>query len=136
MSETTRTELSLSSDFLEWLVAKTHEFDVKNESTGEADDDDAVASILEDRGDDPVYDELVTAIDDLTERQQIELVALAWLGRAEDEGGGGGETFEELFEVARGERVNKTSSYLLGMPLLADYLEEGLEKLEANRSSE
>lgn len=122
-------ELSLSSDFLAWLVAKTHEFDVKDSSTGEAEDDDQIASILEDRGDDPVFDELVTAIEDLNERQQIELVALAWLGRAEEEGGGG-DSFEDLFELARGERVNKTSTYLLGMPLLADYLEEGMAKLE------
>ncbi|MEL6277330.1 MAG: DUF3775 domain-containing protein [Pseudomonadota bacterium] len=121
-------ELTLSSDFLNWLVTKAHEFDVKDASTGDADDDDQVASILEDRGDDPVFEEMTTAIEDLNERQQIELVALAWLGRAEEEGSGS-ESFEELFELARNERVNKTSVYLLGMPLLSDYLLEGMNKL-------
>lgn len=32
-------------------------------------------------------------------------------------------------DTARHERVNSTARYLMGMPLLADYLEEGLEKL-------
>jgi hypothetical protein len=39
------------------------------------------------------------------------------------------EEFVEAMETARSERANATSKYLLGMPLLADYLEEGLEKL-------
>ena len=39
------------------------------------------------------------------------------------------EEFEEALSTARTERVNKTEDYLLGVPLLADYLEEGLDKL-------
>ena len=41
------------------------------------------------------------------------------------------EELEEAITTARDEAVNKTSDYLLGIPLLADYLEEGLEKLQA-----
>ena len=48
-----------------------------------------------------------------------------WVGRGTFET----EEFEEAVETARAERVNATSRYLLGMPLLADYLEEGLEKM-------
>jgi hypothetical protein len=36
---------------------------------------------------------------------------------------------EEAISVARSERVNATSDYLLGVPLLANYLEAGLDKL-------
>jgi hypothetical protein len=32
-------------------------------------------------------------------------------------------------DPARSERVNKTENYLLGVPMLSDYLEEGLEKM-------
>ena len=39
------------------------------------------------------------------------------------------DEFTEAVETARSERANATANYLLGMPLLADYLEEGLEKL-------
>jgi hypothetical protein len=39
------------------------------------------------------------------------------------------EEFAEAVDTARAERVNATAVYLLGMPLLSDYLEEGLEKM-------
>ena len=48
-------------------------------------------------------------------------MALAWIGR----GTFGPEDLDEAVETARNERVNATSRYLIGMPLLADYLEEG-----------
>ena len=39
------------------------------------------------------------------------------------------DTVDEALETARAERVNPTADYLLGIPMLSDYLEEGLEKL-------
>ncbi len=124
------TELSLSRDFLDWLIAKSQEFVVKDVATGAADEEDVDASVLEDRGDDPVFAELTEAIDDLNEQQQAELVALMWLGRDAINGDGGGESFAERVALAHVERVNSTSSYLLGAPLLSDYLAEGLAALE------
>jgi len=53
------------------------------------------------------------------------LVALTWVGR----GTYTADEFEEAIATARDERTNPTEVYLLGIPLLADYLEEGLEKL-------
>lgn len=122
-------ELSLSTDFLEWFVVKAREFDVKDVATGAADDDDPTGSILEDRGDDPVQDELSQAVEALNDRQQAELVALVWTGRSVEEGSAPDE-FEELVALARAERRNKTSTYLLGMPLLSDYVVEGAKALE------
>ena len=61
----------------------------------------------------------------------MHLVALAWIGR----GTFSAEEFDEAVQTARDERVNSTSRYLLGMPLLADYLEEGLEQLGSPRMS-
>src|SRR5262245_9263401 len=92
-------------------------------NSGEAADDPA--SILEDFADDPTRAELVSFINALNEDEQVHLVALAWIGR----GTFAVEEFDEAVETARNERVNATSRYLVGMPLLADYLEEGLEKL-------
>jgi hypothetical protein len=48
-----------------------------------------------------------------------------WIGR----GTFGSDELDDAVETARTERRNATASYLLGIPLLADYLEEGLEKL-------
>ena len=52
------------------------------------------------------------------------LVALMWIGRGTYES----DELDDALATARSERVNKTSDYLLGVPLLADYLEEGLQK--------
>ncbi|MFY0610372.1 MAG: DUF3775 domain-containing protein, partial [Hyphomicrobiaceae bacterium] len=52
-------------------------------------------------------------------------VALMWIGRGTYES----DELDTAIATARSERVNKTSAYLLGIPLLADYLEEGLQKL-------
>ena len=48
-----------------------------------------------------------------------------WVGR----GTFAPEDLAEAVSTARRERVNKTEDYLLGVPLLSDYLEEGLERL-------
>ena len=53
--------------------------------------------------------------------EQASLVALAWIGR----GSFGPEELDEALATARAERTNRTEDYLLGMPLLPDYLEEG-----------
>jgi hypothetical protein len=57
--------------------------------------------------------------------EQVSLVALMWIGRGTYESG----ELNDAMTTARSERVNKTSAYLLGVPLLADYLEEGLQTL-------
>ena len=39
------------------------------------------------------------------------------------------DELEEALSTARAEQTNRTDDYLLGMPLLPDYLEEGLDRL-------
>jgi hypothetical protein len=96
-----------------------------DDSAAASDAEDDPSSILEDFAGDSTRAELVAFINGLNEDEQVNLVALAWVGR----GTFAPEDFDEAVETARNERVNSTSRYLLGMPLLADYLEEGLEKL-------
>ena len=43
--------------------------------------DDKMIAVLEDHGDDPVVEELTSFISCPSEDEQIDLVALAWLGR-------------------------------------------------------
>lgn len=108
-----------------WIILKAREFDAKD--TGdmpqpEEDDEGNPLGVLADRTDDPTFEELTNWIDDLTDTQRSELVALFWLGR--DDG-----DFAELLEDARGQQHKSTSRYLLGSPMLGDHLEEGLERL-------
>ena len=82
-------------------------------------------SILEARANDPLEAELREFIADLNVDEQVSLVALMWVGRGTYEP----EDWDEAVDTARSERVNKTENYLLGVPMLSDYLEEGLEKM-------
>ena len=69
--------------------------------------------------------EMRAFIDRMSEDEQAELVAIMWIGRESFEA----DDLEEAIATAKAEAVNKTSQYLLGVPLLADYLEAGLEAL-------
>ena len=81
-----------------------------------------MTDVLESKPNDPVYQELVSFIRALTEDEQIALVALAWLGRGTYDV----SEWRQALETARNERNQRTAEYLLGLPLLGDYLEEGL----------
>ena len=72
----------------------------------------------------PAYDELKEFIDSLSEDEQIELVALTWIGR----GTYTADDWDEAVEVAGEEHSKHTGVYLLGQPLLAEELEEGLNE--------
>lgn len=87
--------------------------------------DDKAVAVLEEHKDDPVAEELVSIIDALSEDEQIDLVALAWLGR---DGAGPADWPETRHEAARAHN-DRTASYRLGMPMLADFIEEGFSML-------
>lgn len=119
-------DLSVSADKLCFIIAKAREFDVKDVVTDPGDSsnatDDAMLAVLEDHRDDPVVQELVAVISSMSEDEQIDLVALTWLGR----GDGGIEDWSELRAEAARAHNRRTASYLLGIPLLADYLGEAI----------
>ena len=123
--------LTIPLSTIGWIILKAREFDVKDTDVDNTlDDSDNPLGVLEDRTDDPTEDELTSWISDLTDSQKYELVALFWLGRGDADA----SDFPDLVAQARGEQGKSTSRYLLGSPLLGDYLEEGLEKLGIDTS--
>ncbi|MGE3332038.1 MAG: DUF3775 domain-containing protein [Rhodospirillaceae bacterium] len=82
------------------------------------DDDDGGLS------DSPEYEELKEYIQNLNEDEQVELVALTWIGR----GTYTADDWDEAVEIARDEHAKNAARYLLGQPLLADELEQGLDE--------
>jgi len=118
--------LDLASDKVAFIILKAREFDVKEEDSdpdeGSNPVDDNNADVLEDKGDDPVREELVGAIDGLDEDERAELIALAWLGRGTYDLAEWGEAVA----TARREHRKRGAEYLLSLPLLGDYLEDGL----------
>jgi hypothetical protein len=121
--------LAISAEKVCFVIVKAREFDVKDAVTDPDDasnaSDDNMISVLEDHGDDPVLQELTAFISGLSEDEQVDLVALAWLGR-DDNTIDDWEGLREEAQRAHGTRTTHTADYLLGMPLLGDYLEEGL----------
>ena len=118
--------LAISPDKVCFVVVKAREFDVKDVETepdpGSNPSDDRMFAVLDDDADDPVMEELTTFIDGLSDDEQIDLVALTWLGR----GDGTLEDWHALRQEAARAHNARTASYLLGQPLLPVYLEEGL----------
>ena len=76
--------LAISPEKVCFIVIKAREFDAKDIVTipDEASNasDDRMISVLENHTDDPVVAELKSFIGALTEDEQIDLVALTWLG--------------------------------------------------------
>jgi hypothetical protein len=118
--------LDIATEKVQYIITLARDFDAKVapwESSEEREDD--IEAILEDSPNDPYAAQLKTFIDELNVDEQVSLVAIMWIGRGTYEAG----DLEEALSTARAERVNETSDYLLGVPLLADYLTDGLEKL-------
>ena len=120
-------ELAISAEKVSFLIEKTREFDVKegasDPDSGSNGTDDNMIDVLEDDGGDPVVREITGFINAMTEDEQIDLVALMRLGR----GDGTIEEWDELRREAADEYSGNTASYLLGEPLISDYLAEGLD---------
>ena len=119
-------ELTLPLDVVSYIVERAKEFDVKegdsDPDSGSNPTDDGDADVLEDKPGDAVQQELQDYINGLNEDFQIELVALAWVGRGTFDI----DEWNEALETAQQEHNKRTGQYLLGLPLLGDYLEEGL----------
>ena len=121
-------ELAISAEKVRIVIAKARQFDAK-EADADPDEgsnavDDGMADVLEDDPEnDAVRQELVSFINGLNEDEQVNLVALAWLGRGTYDI----EDWDEAIDTARSEHNKRTAQYLLGLPLLGDYLADGLE---------
>lgn len=119
--------LSISTEVVCFIITKAKEFEAKDVATdvnpASNATDDHMVGVLEMGQDDPVLNEIGGHIRALNIDQQVELVALTWLGR----GDGGLEAWEELRREAARVHNDRTAQYLLGLPLLATYLEYALD---------
>jgi hypothetical protein len=120
--------LSISSENVCFLIATAREFDVQDLETdidSEADSgDDRKVATLEAAADNPTFREIRDFVETLSDEEQIDLVALMWLGRDEATL----EDWNELRAEAAAQHNKRTVDQLMGEPLVADYLEEGLSQ--------
>lgn len=121
-------EISVPTDWLGWLIAELRAFEMEDIGAAvedDADQEDGLAT-SETAGSGDLRAALVGAIDGLSARGQAELTALAWTGRALEEGQTP-DDYAGLVALAEAEQVNAPSAYLLGMPPLPDYLAEAAD---------
>jgi hypothetical protein len=127
-------ELGINPEKVRHVITEARMFDVKEEVTdpdsGSNATDDDMRDVLEDLADDPTYQQLAEFIRSLDEEEQINLVALAWVGR----GTYAASEWPEALNEARGAHNKRTAEYLTGLPMLGDYLEEGLAAMEEEKS--
>jgi hypothetical protein len=119
---------NISTETVCFVIVKAREFDVKvapdELDEGSNPTDDNMQRILEDYADDPTYEELRSFLAAQSDDDLKELVALTWIGR----GDYGADDWDEVLSEVPDVRERHTVAYLLGTPLLADYLEEGLSQ--------
>jgi hypothetical protein len=120
--------LSISSEKVCYLIVKAREFDVQDlesvPDSGSNPSDDRAIDVLEDHADNPVVQEITTLVSELSDEEKADVMALMQLGR----GDGTFEDWEALRDQAFREHAERTAAYLMGEPLLGDYLEEGLSQ--------
>lgn len=118
--------LTITPDVAFSIVLKAREFDVKVPQTdpdsGSNPSDDGSVDALEFGPNDQTHHELVSVISDLNDDEQLDLIALIWLGR--------GDFVLAEWQAARDAAQDigrqRTPRYVIGMPLVGEYLEEGL----------
>jgi hypothetical protein len=116
---------TINTDKVCFIVVKARELESEDEGV-QADasnaTDDGFVSVLTEDAFATVRNELASFIDAMDVDEQVELVALTWVGRGEFSA----DEWDEAVAQARERRQGSTSAYLLGVPLLASFLEGGL----------
>lgn len=122
-------DLNISVSMVHEIILHARAYDVKvaPETSSDASHpiDDDEMRILESRRDDYTGPELRAVINGLNDGEAVDLIALAWVGRGDFDRA----SFEEARALAVERHGDQNADYLMGMPLLGDYLEEGLAEL-------
>jgi uncharacterized protein DUF3775 len=120
-------ELTISPETAFYIIVKAREFDEQvapsDPESGSNPSDDRAVDVLEEDVDDTVEQELDAALASLNVDEQLDLMALTWLGR------GDFTSFAEARKEADEMRDKHIAVYLKGTPKLGDYVEEGLAQL-------
>jgi hypothetical protein len=121
--------LGISPDKVCFIIQKAREFHAKEDVVIPEEPlsptDDWARQMLANHTGDPSYQEMKYLIDAMDEEEQVNLVALMWLGR----GDFSADEWRAALAEARGALSSHTAEYVIGTPLVSDYLEEGMNEL-------
>lgn len=120
--------LNINPDIVCSIISHAREFHaqeqvvIPDKPDTETSDEDWAYQVLAEHDSDLTFQELKNEIEGLEPDQKDILVALMWLGRGDFDK----SEWKEALKLARSRRSAHTAEYLIGTPLVADYLEEGL----------
>jgi hypothetical protein len=121
--------LTITLEKLCFLIVKAREFDAKMEpevsDPGDNPTDDVDRMVLFDYPDDATVEEIQGFLEALNEDEIAEIVAMIWVGRGDYDV----DEWENAVSAAMEDEDSRRLEALLAIPLLADYLEEGLSQL-------
>ena len=121
--------IGISTEKVVRIIACAREHDARDHGwkdaleSGFSEENDLL--VLSEFGGEGEQSELAVILGELNDEEQASLVALAWVGRGAFSPG----EIAEAIEAAKADAASKAGNYLMGIPLLADYLEDGLDKL-------
>lgn len=127
--------MDIALDKVCFVIAKAREamadlHEISDEPGGHAPDDVVKTDLPEEDPRAPQESDEMAALKEfisgLNIDEQLELVALTWIGR----GTFTADDWDEAFETARDEHGKRPAAYLLSQPLLAEHLEEGLNEFD------
>ncbi|MBG0809229.1 DUF3775 domain-containing protein [Methylosinus sp. H3A] len=119
----------INTDKVCFVIVKARELEAEDEGIrpdASNPSDDKFVSVLTEEGWSPNRRELVEFIDAMDEDEQAELVALVWVGRGDFTA----DDWDSAVIQAKERHKGPTSKYLIGIPLLASYLEAGLDEFD------
>ena len=126
---TGRKVLGIQLDKTCYIIDLAREFDAKVDPVepdpGSNEVDDGDRRILEDYEDDATLEALMGALKGLSDEVMVNVLELAWLGRGDETE----DDWADVLQEAQDIHDAKAPEYLVGIPLLSSYLEEGLSKL-------
>ncbi len=121
--------LTIDPERVCFLIIKAREFDAKMEpevsDPGDNPIDDDDREILFDYPDDPTVEEIKACLESLNVDEAAEVLALVWIGAGDYEL----DEWRQAVADARDDADSRRAEALLGIPLLGDFLEEGLAAL-------
>jgi hypothetical protein len=108
-----RPTLAISPEKVCYVILKAREFDVQDNAPGDDSETDEES-----------LSALKAFIGSLNEDEQVDLVALTWLGR----GDATIDEWDDLRAEAARAHNKRTASYLLSKPMLPNHLEDALDQ--------
>jgi len=121
--------LTIALEKVCFLIIKAREFDAKMDpevpEPGDNPTDDEDREVLFDYPDDPTVEEIEEFLRGLNEDESVELLALLWIGQDDYDV----EEWEDALADARDNPDERRPEALMSIPLLGDFLEEGLAAL-------